>query len=242
MRMGRGRARKYGTHGLALRGPADLVHLSGGRFYSERRGAGVSSTTLARFWLAGVEVVASKQTGAVVALGDSITDGSQSTVDANTPWTDQLARRLLAEPGNRAMGSSVTKRPAKEEVLLLRDEMANLAWGIENLVPDGLGGGMDGLEAATALRQWLEQLLGTPESPSSPPANTAFADRQYVLGTSVPGIGYPSCRSVSTKTGKCACVGPHCRARWQTVRLSASDLGSSSCGKAWCYLKCSRLT
>jgi hypothetical protein len=64
--------------------------------------------------------------------------------------------------------------------------MANLAWGIENLVPDGLGGGMDGLEAAMALRQWLEQLLGTPESPSSPPANTAFADRQYVLGTSVP--------------------------------------------------------
>ena len=64
----------------------------------------VSSTTLARFWLAGVEVVASKRTGAIVALGESITDGSQSTVDANARWTDQLARRLLAQPGNRAMG------------------------------------------------------------------------------------------------------------------------------------------
>ena len=64
----------------------------------------VSSTTLARFWLAGVEVVASKQTGAIVAIGESIVDGSQSTVDANTRWTDQLARRLLAQPGNRAMG------------------------------------------------------------------------------------------------------------------------------------------
>ena len=64
----------------------------------------VSSTTLARFWLAGVDVMASKRTGAIVTLGDSITDGSQSTVDANARWTDQLARRLLAEPGNRVMG------------------------------------------------------------------------------------------------------------------------------------------
>jgi len=64
----------------------------------------VSSTTLARFWLAGVEVVASKRTGAIVVLGASIEDGSQSTVDANARWTDHLARRLLAQPGNRAMG------------------------------------------------------------------------------------------------------------------------------------------
>jgi lysophospholipase L1-like esterase len=71
----------------------------------------VSSTTLARFWLAGVDVIASKQTGAIVALGDSITDGSQSTqlppplqLDANARWTDQLAQRLLEQPDNRAMG------------------------------------------------------------------------------------------------------------------------------------------
>ena len=31
-------------------------------------------------------------------------DGSQSTLDMNTRWTDQLAKRLLAQPGNRAMG------------------------------------------------------------------------------------------------------------------------------------------
>jgi hypothetical protein len=82
--------------------------------------------------------------------------------------------------------TSVTQSPAKEEVLLLRDEMANLAWGIENLVPDGLGWGRDGLEAATALRRWLEQLLGVDENPPAPSANGRVADRQYVLGTSVP--------------------------------------------------------
>ena len=63
-----------------------------------------SSTTLARFWLAGVEVVASKRTAAIVALGESITDGTQSTVDANNRWPDQLARRLMAQPGNQEMG------------------------------------------------------------------------------------------------------------------------------------------
>ena len=64
----------------------------------------VSSTTEARFWLAGVEVVASRQTEAIVAVGDSIVDGSQSTADANARWTDQLARRLMEQPGIRPMG------------------------------------------------------------------------------------------------------------------------------------------
>src|SRR5262245_18048173 len=84
------------------------------------------------------------------------------------------------------VASSVTQSPPKEEVLLLRDEMANLAWGIENVIPDGLGGGRDGLEAAEALRQWLEQLLGAQENPQPESANSPFADRRYVLGTSVP--------------------------------------------------------
>jgi lysophospholipase L1-like esterase len=61
-------------------------------------------TTLAWFWLAGVEVTASRQTGAIAALGESITDGTQSTADANNRWPDQLARRLLAQAGNHSMG------------------------------------------------------------------------------------------------------------------------------------------
>ena len=60
--------------------------------------------TLAWFWLAGVEVSASRQTGAIVTLGESITDGTQSTADANNRWPDQLARRLMAQPGNQTMG------------------------------------------------------------------------------------------------------------------------------------------
>ena len=46
-------------------------------------------------WLvvAGVEVQAPKANGALVALGDSITDGIGSTYDANRRWPDQLAQR-----------------------------------------------------------------------------------------------------------------------------------------------------
>jgi lysophospholipase L1-like esterase len=64
----------------------------------------VVATPVAWFWLAGVEVMASKQTGAVVVFGESITDGSQSTVDTNSRWPDDLARRLLAQPGNSKTG------------------------------------------------------------------------------------------------------------------------------------------
>jgi lysophospholipase L1-like esterase len=59
---------------------------------------------VAWFWLAGVDVAASNQTGAVVIFGDSITDGTHSTQDANKRWPDQFAQRLMALPGNRTIG------------------------------------------------------------------------------------------------------------------------------------------
>ena len=57
----------------------------------------VMATTRAWFFLARVEVTAPEGAGAIVAFGDSITDGSQSTPDTNSRWPDQLARRLLAQ-------------------------------------------------------------------------------------------------------------------------------------------------
>jgi lysophospholipase L1-like esterase len=62
------------------------------------------STRQAWYWLAGVEVMASKQTGAIVTFGDSITDGTMSTPDTNNRWPDQLAQRLMAQPGNHRSG------------------------------------------------------------------------------------------------------------------------------------------
>ena len=54
------------------------------------------------FFLCGVDVLAGNEAGAVVALGDSLTDGNISTIDAYCRWPDQLARRLI-ERGGRPM-------------------------------------------------------------------------------------------------------------------------------------------
>jgi lysophospholipase L1-like esterase len=48
------------------------------------------------FFVSGVDVLASHETGGVVALGDSLTDANISTHDAYCRWPDQLARRLIA--------------------------------------------------------------------------------------------------------------------------------------------------
>ncbi|AJC23060.2 GDSL family lipase [Pandoraea pulmonicola] len=45
-------------------------------------------------WLAGVSVVPDMPAQAVVAIGDSITDGMRSTLNANRRWPDVLARRI----------------------------------------------------------------------------------------------------------------------------------------------------
>ncbi len=55
------------------------------------------------FFLCGVDVLAGSEVGGVVALGDSLTDGNISTIDAFCRWPDQLARRL-DQRGGRPIG------------------------------------------------------------------------------------------------------------------------------------------
>jgi lysophospholipase L1-like esterase len=82
-------------------------------------GQAFSQQAFSWFYLSGVDVRPLKATaGAVVAFGDSITDGYQSTASANRRWPDDLAARLesAAHPmgvlnegisGNRVLGDSV---------------------------------------------------------------------------------------------------------------------------------------
>jgi lysophospholipase L1-like esterase len=56
----------------------------------------VQTTMTSWFFLARVEVTAPESVGAVVTLGDSITDGTASSLDENRRWPDRLARRLAA--------------------------------------------------------------------------------------------------------------------------------------------------
>jgi lysophospholipase L1-like esterase len=52
------------------------------------------STMFAYLWLAGIDVLAPEDAFTIVALGDSITDGYATTLDANRSWPALLAKRL----------------------------------------------------------------------------------------------------------------------------------------------------
>jgi lysophospholipase L1-like esterase len=63
----------------------------------------IASLTSDWFFVCGVDVLAGADTGGIVTLGDSLTDGNISTMDAFCRWPDQLARRLAARPRGRPM-------------------------------------------------------------------------------------------------------------------------------------------
>lgn len=69
--------------------------------YSGAETLPVATTTASWFVLARVEVAAPQAAGAIVALGDSITDGTRSTPNTNHRWPDLLAKRLADANGAR---------------------------------------------------------------------------------------------------------------------------------------------
>jgi lysophospholipase L1-like esterase len=103
------------AHGSAFQ----TNYVSGAGNFAVDEGASAFVKTMGSwYFLSAVEVlVPPTARGAVVALGDSITDGASSRPDKNERWTDVLARRLLAHHdeiavlnagigGNRVLTSS----------------------------------------------------------------------------------------------------------------------------------------
>ena len=62
------------------------------------------TTTRAYLWLSAVDVTAAPNAFAIVALGDSITDGQGTTMEGNLNWTAVLARKLAANKGTSHIG------------------------------------------------------------------------------------------------------------------------------------------
>ncbi len=58
-----------------------------------------ATTTESVYFLTGVEVDTARTSSAIITLGDSITDGYHSSVDANKRWPNRLAERLQAQRG-----------------------------------------------------------------------------------------------------------------------------------------------
>lgn len=89
-----------------------------------------------------------------------------------------LDRRLFLPPALAKMQES---NPV-EKVILARDEMTNMVWGVEERIAGITGNGVDGFEAATALSNFFLHRV-TPTT-VLPQANDAKV--RYVLGTTVP--------------------------------------------------------
>jgi lysophospholipase L1-like esterase len=68
---------------------------------AEETGTPYRNTTTAMLWLKAIDVSSSSSTGSIVAFGDSITDGTCSTVDAHDRWEDWVAVRLTLEAASR---------------------------------------------------------------------------------------------------------------------------------------------
>jgi lysophospholipase L1-like esterase len=67
------------------------------------RGGALGTPTTSWLLLSGLDVLAPRPVHAVVAVGDSITDGVGTAPDADARWTDALATRLAAAGGETTM-------------------------------------------------------------------------------------------------------------------------------------------
>ena len=95
-----------------------------------------------------------------------------------TAAVDSVDKRLFLPPSI----AKVYESSPIEKVVLARDEMSNMVWGVEETIPGVSGRGVNGFEAGKALSNYF--LSKKKETQSTPTPNAAKI--RYVLGTSVP--------------------------------------------------------
>ena len=136
-----------------------------------------ATTTTAWYWISSVDVMAPADAGAIVAFGDSITDGTTSTVNANRSWPSLLAERLMTNPatanlsvlnlgiaGNRVLGDGagvsalarfdrdVLSQPGVKWLMIME--------GINDMNGAGRGGAGRGGAATTGPPLTADDLIG----------------------------------------------------------------------------------
>jgi len=82
------------------------------------------------------------------------------THDLKQKLDKQDSRYLYLPPVVHDLMSS----EALEKINFVRDEMANMVWGIETIIPDGLGNGTDGYHMSRQVREYYNK-LGIPVDP-----------------------------------------------------------------------------
>jgi len=80
--------------------------------------------------------------------------------------------------------SKAQESKPQESVAIIRDEMANMVWGVEAVIPDLMGGGQDGNAAAQELQNYFKKLeRGEEVAPVPVPDGVKLS---YSLGNTVP--------------------------------------------------------
>jgi hypothetical protein len=92
---------------------------------------------------------------------------------SRSPSAGQADTRFFLPPAL----AKLLEAPPLEKVHFLRDEMANMAWAVERVVPSQLGTGINGYAVAARAAS---------QAPSPPPLGPTTAPVRYVLGTDVP--------------------------------------------------------
>ena len=90
---------------------------------------------------------------------------------------DSVDDRLFLPP---ALAKVYESSPI-EKVVLARDEIANMVWGVEEIIPGVSGTGVNGFEAGKSLSNYF-----SPEGDTTQPRTPNEAKIAYLLGTTVP--------------------------------------------------------
>jgi len=94
-------------------------------------------------------------------------DASGSGADANWQRWSMFTIDVAGKPGAAAdtgllllpTSGKILESPPTEDVMLIRDEVANMVWGVETTIPAATGDGKRGIEAARQMRTFLEAQL-----------------------------------------------------------------------------------
>jgi hypothetical protein len=78
--------------------------------------------------------------------------------------------------------AKVEHGPPTEQVELIRDEVANMVWGVETIVPLASGESAPGRETARSLHAYLQALLPKPPPAVTPPEDAASIRYQIMSG------------------------------------------------------------
>ena len=135
---------------------------------AEVRGLAVTSVFGERFWIT------------PAGRGDDDTWQRWSMYSSSLVGPGEADTSLLVLP----VAAKVQDGPAMEEVALVRDEMANMVWGLERTVPSPAGGSMPGSLAATETAAFFGRLGDAAPVPTI--AEPRVADVRYEVMSSVP--------------------------------------------------------